>query len=226
MLKSRITVVLFLVLLAAGAVPSSAQTVAAPQDEGKLLAALKSSGASHKDKVDACRQLAIVATKDAIPVLAALLGDEQLSHNARYALEPIPDAGVDVAFRAALGQLKGMPLVGVIGSIGVRRDAQAVQPLQELLMQHEAGPETMKAAVRALGSIGTVAAAEVLKTGLDHTPADGRLALCEGLLRCAAELSRFEYMARNLTFSLTFSSHNILLQPHEYLWPIKQCSTS
>jgi HEAT repeat protein len=189
MLKSKILAVLFVVLVLAGAAPSWAQTVAAPEDEGKLIAVLKSDSSSHKAKVDACRQLSIIATKDAIAPLAALLSDEKLSHMARYALEPIPDPEVDEVFRAALGTLKGKPLVGVIGSIGVRRDARAVEPLEDLLMQHEAGPEAMGAAVRTLGKIGTPAAAELLMTGLDHAPPEGRADLYEGLFRCAEALA-------------------------------------
>ena len=42
--------------------------------------------------------------------LAALLGDEQLSHNARYALQMNPDPAVDEALRGALGTVKGKPL--------------------------------------------------------------------------------------------------------------------
>ena len=70
----------------------------------------------------------MVGTKEAVPVLAALLADEKLAHMARYALEPIPDPAVDEAFRAALGNLKGRRLVGVICSIGVRRDGQGRAP--------------------------------------------------------------------------------------------------
>jgi len=187
MLKSRITVVLVLGLLLAGAVPSWAQTVAAKQDEGKLIAVLKSNDASHKDKVDACRQLAIVATKEAIPVLAALLSDEQLSHNARYALEPIPDAGVDVAFRKALGQLKGMPLVGVIGSVGVRRDAQAVKSLAAFLS--DSNPLVARAAARALGDIGNLPAAAALQNQVGSASVITQLHMYEGLLRCAEALA-------------------------------------
>ncbi len=185
MLKSKITVALFLGVLLAGAVPSWAQTVAAKEDEGKLIAVLKSSAASRKDKSDACRQLAIIATKKAIPTLVDLLSDEELSHNARYALEPIPDPAVDEAFREALGRLKGLPLVGVIGSIGVRRDAQAVEPLCAMIMQGEMAPEAMKMAARTLGSIGTEAAAEFLKGGLDHAPSEAMADVYEGLFRCA-----------------------------------------
>ena len=189
MSKSRIHIILIITLLGAGAVRSIAQTVPAKQDEAKLIAVLKSADASHKEKADACRGLSFIGTKNAIAPLAALLGDEKLSHMARYGLEPIPDPAVDEAFRDALGKLEGKPLVGVIGSIGVRRDARAVEPLKELLMQHQAGPEAMHAAVRALGSIGTVSAAEVLQEGLEHAPPEGRLDLCEGLLRCAEILA-------------------------------------
>ena len=70
-----------------------------------------------------------VATKEAVPTLAALLGDEKLSHMARYALEAIPDPSVDDALRDALGKLQGRPRLGVIGSLGVRRDAKAVDAL-------------------------------------------------------------------------------------------------
>jgi HEAT repeat protein len=189
MLKSRIHIILIIALLLAGAVRLSAQTVPPKADEGKLIAVIKSSDATHKEKVDACRGLALIATDKAIAPLVALLGDEKLSHMARYALETIKDPAVDEAFRDALGKLKGMPLVGVIGSIGVRRDARAVKPLANILMQHDAGPEVTNAAVRALGSIGNMAAAEMLQTALDHAPSGNKLPIAEGLFRCAETLA-------------------------------------
>ena len=188
MLKSRIHIILIIALLLAGAVQLSAQTVPPKADEGKLIAVLKSGDATHKEKVDACRGLALIATEKSIAPLTALLGDEKLSHMARYALETIKDPAVEEVFREALGKLKGMPLVGVIGSIGVRRDAKAVKPLANILMQHDAGPEVTEAAVRALGSIGNMAAAEMLQTALEHAPSDNQLAICEGLFRCAEAL--------------------------------------
>ncbi len=189
MLKSRIHIILIIALLLTGAVRLSAQTVPPKADESKLIAVLKSDDATHKEKVDACRGLALIATEKSIAPLTALLGDEKLSHMARYALEPIKDPAVDEVFRESLGKLKGRPLVGVIGSIGVRRDARAVKPLANILMQHEAGPEVTEAAVRALGSIGNMAAAEMLQTALAHAPSDNRLAIAEGLFRCAESLA-------------------------------------
>jgi len=187
MSKSRICVILVVTLLLSGAVQTFAQTVAARQDESKLIATLKSSEASRKDKIDACRQLAIIGGKDSIAPLAALLGDEELSHMARYALEPNRDPAVDQALRDALGKVKGKPLVGVIGSIGVRRDAKAVGALAGLLDDSDA--LVARAAARALGSIGNAEAANALQQALPNVPAESRLDFCEGLLRCAESLA-------------------------------------
>jgi HEAT repeat protein len=188
MSKSRITLALLTVLLLAGTVQSFAQTVppATPEEEAKLIAVLKSD-APLKEKVDACRQLSVIGTKRAVAPLAALLGDEKLSHMARYALEPIPDASVDDVLLDALGKLKGTPLVGVIGSVGVRRDARAVRPLAGFLSNSDA--EVAQAAARALGSIGNRRATRVLQRALPGVSAGNRLAFCEGLLRCAESLA-------------------------------------
>ena len=185
MLKSKIYLILIITLLPAGAVRLSAQTVAPQADEDKLIAVIKSADATRKEKVDACRGLALIGTKKAVAPLAALLGDEELSHMARYGLEPIKDPSVDEALRDALGKVKGMQLVGVIGSIGVRRDAEAVQPLLGILMQNETSGEAKCAALRALGQIGTTEAAQVLKVSLTQAPPEGLPDVYEGLFRCA-----------------------------------------
>ena len=178
---------LIITLLFACAMQSFGQTVvpATKQQVDKLVAVLKSD-APHKEKADACRLLAVVGTKDAVAPLAALLGDEKLSHMARYGLEPIPDPAVDEALRDALGKLKGRPLVGVIGSIGVRRDVEAVEPLAKMLQDTD--DQVAQAAARALGKIGNQPATRALQRALPNVSAANQLALCEGLFRCAEAL--------------------------------------
>jgi len=210
MLKSRIYAILIVTVLSACAVQCLAQTVAPKQDEPKLIAVLKSPDASQKDKVDACRQLAIIGGKDSIAPLAALLGDEKLSHMARYALEPNPDPAVNEALRDALGKLKGGPLVGVIGSIGVRRDAAAIPALIQRLNDSDA--VVARAAARALGSIGTVQAAQALQKALPNTPADSRLDVCEGLFRCA---ERFAADRQNSEAIAIYDQLRKLDSPHQ-----------
>ncbi len=185
--RSKINFILIVSLLFAASVQLFGQTAApAAQQVDKLIAVIKSD-ASHKEKADACRQLTLIGAKDAVAPLAALLGDEKLSHMARYALEPIPDPAVDDALRDALGRLEGRPLVGVIGSIGVRRDAEAVEALAKMLRDGDA--DVAQAAARAMGKIGTAAAGEALLAALKDTPAANLPALCEGLFRCAEALA-------------------------------------
>lgn len=131
--------------------------------EAELLATLKSGTASRFDKSEACRQLAICATKASVPTLAALLPDPDLSHMARYALEPLQDPSVDEAFRDALGKTTDRCRIGVIHSIGVRRDAKAVPALIALL------PDPFAAS--ALARIGTPDAIAAIEKGLPATAA-------------------------------------------------------
>lgn len=163
------------------AAPAVAQAPAKEQ-EAKLIAVLQSP-ADPAAKADACRELARIGTADAVPALAALLGDQRLGHMARYGLEPIPGPAVDAALRDALGKLQGLPKVGVIASLGVRRDTAAVPALAALLKDPDA--TVAQTAARALGAIGDAPSAEALRTALPAAAPPNRLALCEGLLRCA-----------------------------------------
>ncbi len=174
MSKLKMSYVLFITLFSGIALQLCSQTVSAAANEevDKLISVIKSD-APHKEKADACRRLAIVGTKDAVAQLSELLADEKLSHMARYALEPIPDPAVDKALRNALGKLKGGPLVGVIGSIGVRGDAAAVTALKEKLLDSDS--HVSQAAAKALGSIGTLDAVKSLQNALpDARPTEGR----------------------------------------------------
>jgi len=157
--------------------------ITAAEQENLLIASL----GSRKSVADACRELARVATKDAVPPLAAMLGNEEQSHMARYAMESIPDPSVDDAFREALGKLKGLTLAGVIGSVGVRRDTKAIEALTKLLADGD--PVVAQAAARALGKIGTVDCGEAIGAALDKTAKENQLAFCEGLFRCAEALT-------------------------------------
>ena len=185
MLISKLKLTLMVALLCSG-VHSSFGQGAAKEQETKLIAVL-TSAAEYNAKADACRELARIGTADAVPALAALLADAKLTHMARYGLEMVPGAAADDALRAALGQLKGLPLVGVIGSIGVRHDEKAVAALVALLKDPDAG--VAQAAARALGSIGTPEAVTGLSSLLPGVAAANQLAVCEGLFRAAEELA-------------------------------------
>ena len=128
---------------------SAAQIMALPP--AKLIAILLEPNASVYARAKACQRLAVVGDKSAVPALAALLTDPQLSHYARFGLEPIRDASADDALRAALGKVKGKLLVGVINSIGYRRDKKAITELERL--RHDADAEVARAADAALARL-------------------------------------------------------------------------
>lgn len=182
----KLALVASLFCLAAAAAPSDPTPLLTRKPVSELIAVVKSD-AAQKDKADACRQLGVVGDKDAVAALVALLPDEKLNHVARYALEPIPDPAVDAAFREALGTLKGRPLVGVIASVGVRKDAQAVGRLAQLLQDTDS--DVVQGSARSLGAIATPAAAEALRAMLGRTTGPNQAAVCEGLLRCAEALA-------------------------------------
>ncbi|MCX8091551.1 MAG: HEAT repeat domain-containing protein [Verrucomicrobiae bacterium] len=116
------------------------------------------------EKALACKRLAIYGDASAVPALAALLDNEQLAAWARTALEAIPGRAADKALRDAAGRLQGTLLVGVINSIGVRRDTGAIRLLARKLK--DADPEVASAAAIALGRIGGRRAATLLEKQL------------------------------------------------------------
>ena len=154
----------------------------APKNEKELIAILRSD-APKAEKALACKNLSVYGSKEAVADLAKLLGDEQLASWARTPLEAIPGEAADEALRKASESLKGKLLVGVINSIGVRRDADAVELLTGRLEDKDA--DVASAAAVALGRIGNAAAAKSLQPKLAGGPLAVRSAVAEGCVLCA-----------------------------------------
>ena len=170
--------------------------------EARLIAALNSA-ASRAAKDAVCRALKTVGTAAAVPALAALLPNEQLSHMARYALERIPDPEAGAALCAQLPKVSGKLKIGIIASLGVRGADAAATPaggvfgffrgadrsgtvpqLSTLLTDPDAA--VARAAACALGDIGTPAASQALAAA---KPAPGtQVAIADALLACAEQL--------------------------------------
>ncbi len=168
-------------------IPAHAATAAdsqsSPAEKERAQIRLLQSNAPPAEKALVCKQLAIYGTKDAVPVLAPLLSDQQLASWARIALEAIPDAAADAALRSAMGKLKGKLLIGVINSIAVRRDPKAVGGLVKKLKDADA--DIASAAAVALGRISGAQAAKALSQSLATVPAAVRPAVAEGCILCA-----------------------------------------
>lgn len=176
-------------LLAATAVALLGQN-AAPSlpDEAAKLVALLESNAPVYDKAMACRRLAVIGDKSAVPALASLLTDEKLATYARSGLEAIPGPAADDALREAVGRLHGELLLGVLDSIGKRRDPRAVGAVAQLLRSEEG--RVAETAARTLGYVGTAEAAGVLRDALNEGPANLRPAVGTACLICAEKLEQ------------------------------------
>ncbi|MGO8927171.1 MAG: HEAT repeat domain-containing protein [Limisphaerales bacterium] len=139
--------------------------------EAKLLAVLRAPETTKDAKRYICRWLAVVGSAECIPAVAPLLTDADLSHPARMALEPMASPAAGTALRDALPKVKGRLLAGLIGSIGVRRDPEAVGALAAAAKDDD--PVVANAAIMALGAIGTESAAQTL-AALQVAPALSR----------------------------------------------------
>ncbi|MGZ7064750.1 MAG: HEAT repeat domain-containing protein [Candidatus Aminicenantales bacterium] len=160
-------------------------TIAAGQakSEQQLIDVLKSN-ASLQEKDAACADLKRVGTALAVPALAGLLTDPELSHSARYALESMPAPEAGFALIEALDKTNGPIKAGIIHSIGRRRDTRALAALACLL----ADPDGTVAgsAATALGRIGGTEAIRALQGALSNAdPPAPRMAVIDALLAAA-----------------------------------------
>jgi len=168
------------------AVVATHGNAAARKELEKRLAAVLSTDVSRAAKDFVCRKLSIIGTADSVPALAPLLLDEKLSHMARYALERMPCEEAVAAMREALPKAKGLVKVGIINSLGVRRDAQSTAALIKLL--GDGDKQVVASAAAALGSIATPEAAKALQQFQKKAPEGLEIAAADACLICAERL--------------------------------------
>jgi len=143
-----------------------------------------------------CRKLVLIGSGDSVPPLSALLADENVSHWARTALEHIPGPEAVKALRESLPKLRGLQKVGVITSLGTRRDAESVPALATLLKDPDA--QMAGAAAAALGNVGTPEAARDLLEFRPNAPDALRLVVADACLTCAERLAAADKKAEAL----------------------------
>jgi HEAT repeat protein len=151
-----------------------------------LIRILTDAGSPEFQKAKACQRVGELGPREAVPALSALLSHERLNTYARYGLEPITDPSADDALRAGLSKLKGNLLIGVINSIGKRRDAKAGPALVKMI--YDTDGDVARAAAAALGNIGGVSAMQELGAALVKTKGMTRMAVADASLVCAERL--------------------------------------
>ncbi len=156
------------------------------KDLEKRCIAVLESDATRGGKQYACRQLRLIGTNDAVPALAGLLTNAELSHMARYGLQGIGTPEATAAIRAALGKTEGDAQAGIITSLGALGDATAVPELIPLLNSPDAS--IAAAAASALGRIATPKAVDGLSSFSAKAPSGLRAIAYDAYLAGAGRL--------------------------------------
>ena len=139
--------------------------VATPPDqlaplEASLIEALCEPSATPEGKAFICRLLQRIGSDKCIPAVSGLLHDEVLSDYAVAILERIGTPTAAAAIRKALDQAPDKVIPGLLGSLSVLRDVQAVDPIARLAAG--SNPTTALAAIQALGKISGETASQAL----------------------------------------------------------------
>jgi HEAT repeat protein len=130
-----------------------------------------------------CQQLSIFGTEDSVPVLAAMLSAPSTSDMARYALEQIQSPAVDQVLRAALPKTTGNTRIGIINSLGQRRDGKSVSIFS--VMIYDSNQALALASAAALGQIADTNAADVLAQAKTKTSGKLQNLVLDAYLKCA-----------------------------------------
>lgn len=145
------------------------------------------SGATFEGRQFCCRQLGLIGSSNEVSLLASLLGDKELNAEARYALERIPGPESLAAMRKSLRQTSGLALVGLVNTLGERRDEKSVKSIAACLGDQDA--RVAGAALDALGKIGTRPAALALRGSGKGLTAELQARRAHALVACADRLA-------------------------------------
>jgi len=152
----------------------------------KALLGVLDSDAKRAGKQFVCRELSIIGTEQSVPTLAKMLADEETSDMARYALERIPGPAVDEALRSSLRNARGNARIGIINSLGQRRDKGAVRILSRIL-----GGSNQDAAIAAAAALGQIADSQAAEALVEAKgKASGKLlpVVLDAYLKCADQM--------------------------------------
>ena len=167
------------------AIISSRNDAVARKDlEARLISALKTP-ISRDAKDYVCRKLMQIGTAASVSTVAELLADKDLSHMARFALERNPAPEAAQALRDALPRVAVPLKVGIISSLGQRRDVASVASLAKML--NDTDGTIARSAALALGAIRTSEAAKALSNAKANAP-ETQSAITDASLSCADSL--------------------------------------
>lgn len=129
-----------------------------------------------------CRKLSTIGSAACVPALSAFLVKPEHSHMARFVLQQISAPEAAKALREAITKVDGKTRIGIVTSVGARRDSAAVKEIAAQLK--ETDPALVKAAALALGDIATPEAVDALRSSLGAVTGNAG-SVVDALLHCA-----------------------------------------
>lgn len=154
---------------------------------------------SYDAKQLICRQLRKVGGEACVPVVVPMLADPKYSDMARYAIQSISSPAAEKALIDALDKTKGQTKAGIINSLAVRGSAAAFEPVSKLVYDKDV--MVSKAAVAALGKIGTKDSGAVLLKFGKKVSSDRKDLVYNAAIRCGYILAKQDKSAAGDLFA-------------------------
>lgn len=151
------------------------------QIEARLLKFLQTPATAAGKEV-AFRELSLIASDASVPVLSAMLLDPRTTEMARFAVARIPGQAAGEALRKGAEKTSGNIKIGMINSLGQRRDEKSVPWLKSQL---SGDPPIAEAAAAALGEIADRPALDAIAGARGKASTSIRQALSEAYLMAA-----------------------------------------
>ena len=135
-----------------------------------------------------CRQLSLVGGDASVTPMVKRLQEPDTADMARFVLERLDSDQVNPALCAVLAEIKGDVRIGVVNTLGVRGDTEAVNILAPLLKDNSR--ELDEAVIAALGQIASDKAIGILTDALSTTDGTREQRLYQALLVAADKRAR------------------------------------
>ncbi len=133
-----------------------------------------------------CSKLGEIGSQASVPTLTDLLQVPELSDSARFALERIPGEMSASSLRNALQTTSGKNRIGIITSLGLRKDVKSIPAIAIFLKNDD--PDTVISAGSALSLMENESALSALWTARSQATDPVRLKLTEHALACADKI--------------------------------------
>ena len=168
----------------------------------RLMIKVLKSNASNDGKLLICKYLGTIGGNSSLPVLRKMLFTPSSSNMALIALTSIPGEEASKTLIGALENNEGEALIGIINTLGLRRDPKANQPLNGFISSED--QHVANASIHALGTIGGEQASQILQEAFVSTTNTRKWKIAEAWIKSVESL---EPAQRKLSYQTVLDSN-------------------